>query len=143
MFLGYTVVAIGIFGMLIFMFNRELLIKPETFRIILISSLITLVLAYILPQFDAFQNTPVNVFKLPIITLLFYRIARGLFKKAFNREPKDTFWMMHREKGIWQDTVFNVLFFFTCTIIMGLLVTNKFWQKSPFPKLVALRNNSD
>jgi hypothetical protein len=93
MFLGYTVVAIGIFGMLIFMFNRELFIKPKTFRIFLISSLITLVLAYILPQFEAFQNTPVNVFKLPIITLLFYRIARGLFKKAFNREPKDTFWM--------------------------------------------------
>lgn len=123
--LGFIIILIGVFVLAIFMYKRELLINPKAFRIILIISLIMFALAYIMPQFDAFKNTPVNVFKLPIITLLLYRVARGLFRKAFNREPKDTFWMIHWETGIGKDTVFNVLFFFTCFIIMGLLVTNK------------------
>jgi hypothetical protein len=111
--LGFIIIGIGGFGLVIFMYKRELFINPKAFRVILIISLIMLVLSYILPQFDAFKNTPVNVFKLPIITLLLYRIQRGFFKIAFDREPKNTFWMMHLEKDIWQDTVFNLLFFFS------------------------------
>jgi hypothetical protein len=98
------------FGLAIFMYKRDLFINPKAFRVIFIISLIMLALAYILPQFDTFKNTPVNIWKLPIISLLLYRILRCPFKKAFNREPKNTFWMMHLEKDIWQNTVFNLLF---------------------------------
>lgn len=124
--LGFIIILIGMFGLAIFMYKRDLFIRPKAFRVILLICLIMLALAYILPQFDTFKKTPINVFKLPIITLLLYRIARGLFKKAFNREPKDTFWMIHWEKGIGKDTVFNVVFFLICAIILGLLVTRKF-----------------
>lgn len=122
--LGFIIILIGMFGLAIFMFNRELFINPKTFKVILIISLIMLALAYILPLFDTFKNTPINVFKSPIIALLLYRVSRGLFKKAFNREPKNTFWMMHWEKGIWQDTIFNLMFYFTFMIFYVLFLAD-------------------
>lgn len=124
MFLDYIIIAMGMFGLYIFMINRELLIRPKAFWVILILSLITLALAYILPQFDTFKNYTTNILKLPIITLLLYRIQRGFFKIAFNREPKNTFWMMHLEKDIWQATIFNLLFFFTWGAFLVLLLAD-------------------
>lgn len=125
MSLNDIILAIGMLGLAIFMFNRELFTKPKSFRVILIISIIMLVLVYILPLFDTFKHISLNALKMPIITLVYYRILRGLFKKAFNREPKDTFWMMHWEKGIGKDTIFNLLFFFSWGIVYALLITDK------------------
>lgn len=119
MSLDDIILAMGMFGLVIFMYKRELFIGPKAFWVILIISLIMLALAYLLPQFDTFKHTPVNVFKLPFITLLLYRITRGLFTKAFGREPKDTFWMAHWEKGDWKRYCFQCSIYFN----MG----NYFW----------------
>lgn len=91
MSLGFIIILIGMFGMMIFMFNHELFVKPKAFRIILILSLITLALAYILPHFDIFKNTHPGAFKFPIITLVYYRILSGLLKKYSIVSPRILF----------------------------------------------------
>ncbi|HEX2867537.1 MAG TPA: hypothetical protein VHO03_10875 [Ignavibacteriales bacterium] len=119
------IVLLGTFGLWIFGIKRELFIRPKSFKLILIISIVLFIMAYVLPVFDAFKNKPVNILKLPILALFLYRILRAFFRKMNDREPKDTFWVMHTWEGIWADTVFNISFWLIHGILFMLLLAEK------------------
>lgn len=120
--LNMVLLGIGMLGMIVFMFKRELFISPKSFKILLVVSILLFISAYVLPLFDAFKNRPVNVLKHPIFALLLYRALRAFFREMNDREPKNTFWMMHWEKGIWADTMFNVSYWIICVILFIFII---------------------
>lgn len=107
----------GFFVVGIFIFNRQLLIRKVPFISILV---ITIVIAlYSLIMDLNFKSSLMFDFwplRIPLFSLIIFRIYRYLFKRKYKREPQDTFWN-YKESTPVADRLFNIAYGCTCFII--------------------------
>lgn len=134
--MDYVYFAIGGFVIYTALMKRELLIKKESFRIILLVS-VTLFLVglvdIVLYMARGERYFVSGALLCPLITLAQYRLSRRVFLKYVKREPKDTFFIWSGE-DIGKDRLFNVLYFipafWTLILIIGgvdLLLVGNGW----------------
>lgn len=105
----------------VFIFRRELLVQPDTYRIILAIS-ISLFLAGLLLQFiKTDRDFMSGALLCPLICLGLFRLCRRVFLQRFKHEPRDTF--LDWQTGLTEDRLFNILYF----AVAGIL-----WMIVPF-----------
>lgn len=61
------------------------------------------------------------MFRFPLLMTLFYYLARYIFIKIFNREPRNTFWIWEY-KGLLYDILFNLIFFLIAGTLFILII---------------------
>lgn len=89
-------------------FKRELLIRKESFRIVLGIS-VALFLAGLIIHFTAAgQYHGSGALLSPLLSLCLFRVCHNIFLKQFNREPRDTAFIW--ESGMGADRVFNIMY---------------------------------
>ncbi|MBN2748997.1 MAG: hypothetical protein JXR57_05835 [Bacteroidales bacterium] len=115
---GYIILGLSI--VIIFLFKRDLLIDYNSSRIILVICIILFILGYILDTLAKQEKNFVIALKIPLLCLLIFWGFLWAFKKLFNRIPVDTFWT--KERNVWKDAVFNILFWIIGIIVPVLLV---------------------
>ncbi len=100
--LGGLVFAIAIF-------RRELLIRTESFRIILIVSVGLFFTGLALHLTNPGRNSTSGALLCPLFSLGLYRLCYRVFVMRLKREPRDTFF--NWDKGMGADRVFNIVYF--------------------------------
>lgn len=102
--MGGLVFAIGIF-------KRELLVKKESFTIILVVTVVLFFIGVILHFTEIGRDSTCGALLCPLLSLGLYRLYRRIFIRRFNREPMDT-WLNWSE-GMGADRAFNIIYFGT------------------------------
>lgn len=113
--------AVGLFVIFIFLFDRQLLISRESFRIILALSILVSVFGVIGHLTIANSCPTCGALFAPLVSLFLFRLCRRIFFKYYNREPKDTF--LDWGHGLAADRLFNIVYF---TLAMWLAVLTTF-----------------
>jgi hypothetical protein len=108
----------GMFVSYIFLTRRELLIKKESFRLILGVSVLLFVIGVVLHFTEVGRLYASEALLCPLSSLLLYRLMRELFVKWFKHEPRDTF--LNWADGLGEDRVFNILYWTLNSLIMIL-----------------------
>jgi hypothetical protein len=107
---------------LIFLFNRDLLIKKQSFYIIFIFCILLLIISFVIKD-SLIKTMPSldikSVLRVPLISLILFRLLTWIFYKIFNRYPQDTYWI---NESLWFDTLFNILFWITGILIPVIFV---------------------
>jgi hypothetical protein len=106
---GYLVFAIALF-------KRELLVKEESFRLILGVSALLFVVGVALHISTAWRDSACGALLVPLISLGYYRLCRKIFIWLFQREPRDTY--LNWSPGMGADRVFNIVYF----VLGGLML---------------------
>ena len=100
--IGGLVFAIGIF-------KRDLLVRRDSFNIVLglsiILSLAGLTLHFVTPGGCPGSGALLS----PLLSLGLFRLCPGMFLVRFKREPRDTW--LNWESGMGADRVFNIVYF--------------------------------
>ena len=108
--------SIGGFVWAIALFKRELLIRKESFRVILATSAVLFVIGLALHFSKAVGNAYYGALLSPLLSLALFRLFRKSFLRRYSREPMDIF--LRWEKGLDEDRIFNIVYF----ILAGLLL---------------------
>ena len=109
-------VFIGLFVVAIALFNRELLVQKESFRIILGVSIILFFAGLILHFTAVDRESSCGALLSPLVSLGLYRFCRSVFLICFKREPRDTFFNWWGA-DLFLDSVFNVVYFVTSGLL--------------------------
>ena len=99
----------------IFIFRRDLLIQPSSFKIILAISSSLFVLGLSLHLLVPEKYPGSGAFLAPFLTLALYRFTRLIFKRRFGREPRDTY--LDWREGMGADRFFNIIYFSLAILI--------------------------
>lgn len=100
---------IGFFVSFIVLLDRELLIKKNSFKLIL-GAAVVLFLGGVILHFTAIgRYTASGALLCPLVSLLLFRLFRRHFLTRYGREPRDTF--LNWESGMGADRVFNIVYF--------------------------------
>lgn len=112
----------GMFVSYIFLTKRELLIKKESFRLILGVSIALFVIGIVLHFTDFGRNSASEALLGALPSLLLYRLLRKIFVKWFKHEPRDTF--LNWQAGLAEDRVFNIVYGVLSTVGTFIPITN-------------------
>ncbi|MCI0660734.1 MAG: hypothetical protein L0220_06645 [Acidobacteria bacterium] len=113
--MNYLYIVVGGFVIYTALMKRELLTQKESFRIILLLSIIMFLVGLVDVTFYLVgrERYFVSGFLFcPLITLAQYRLSHRMFLKYVGREPKDTTFIWSG-KNLGKDRLFNVLYFVT------------------------------
>jgi len=119
----YIYFIVGSFVIFTSLMKRELLAQKESFRIILLLSIILFLMGlvdvtlYLVGRERYFVS---GFLFCPLITLAQYRLSRRIFLKYVGREPKDTAFIWSG-KDLGKDRLFNVLYFVTASWLVILV----------------------
>jgi hypothetical protein len=114
-------VFLGAMPVLVFLGKRELLIKGESFRLILAISLALFCAGLTLHFTDVGRYSTSGALLAPLTTLGLFRLLRKVFVKLRKREPRETF--LESEPGLGPDMLFNFVYFvFSFALLMLLAV---------------------
>ncbi|MFY7812031.1 MAG: hypothetical protein ACOVQ2_09900 [Flavobacterium sp.] len=111
----YILVILALNILYIFYFKREYLNNNKTFIIILIFNLFLFLLSIIINYTNYYNSENIKLLKVPIISQIIYFALLSVFRKLYNRDPKDTFWSM--DIKLMKDGIFNFIF-----LILGILI---------------------
>jgi hypothetical protein len=113
---------IGLSILLVPIYKRELLIKKDSFKIILMISIISF-LAALLFDLSNFDQKYWGVLSLyfPLYIVLSYRLIRKIFVRINKREPIDTAFDF-KDITPWSDRLFNILYFTQAILIPAFFV---------------------
>jgi hypothetical protein len=111
---------IGGFVWYIALMKRELLIRSDSFRVILTISVMLFVAGAFLAFTRPSQDIGYGALLSPLMSLGLFRLFRKLFLMRYRREPRDTF--MNWEADLGADRLFNIAYF----MLAGLL-----WMVAP------------
>lgn len=116
----HLILVLGINTFFIFIFNRTLLVKKHSFKILFVIDVLLMIIAYLFPN-----EKSLIPFKGAAIQLILYRVEHYFFVKLYSREPQNTLWTFSWEKGLWKDVIFNYLAFvslgFAAMLAMDIL----------------------
>ena len=107
----------GLFVNLIFLFNRNLLIETENFKLILGISIALFVGGVVLHFTDVGRFSASGALLCPLVSLLLFRLFRKLFIKWCKHEPRDTF--HNWQSGLGEDRIFNIVYW-VLTVWLGM-----------------------
>src|SRR5262245_33617477 len=111
--MNYIYIVVGGFVIFTALMKRELLTQKESFKIILLLSIILFLVGlvdvtlYLVERERYFVS---GFLFCPLITLAQYRLSRRMFFKYVGREPKDTAFIWSGN-DLGKDRLFNVLYF--------------------------------
>ncbi|CDM67174.1 hypothetical protein PYK22_03223 [Pyrinomonas methylaliphatogenes] len=112
---------IGGFVIFIFIFKMEMLVRKESFRIILGISFLLFLIGLVLHFTEAGRSSLSGALLCPLLSLGLFRLLRRVFLRWFKHEPRDTFFNWNL--GLGEDRIFNILYF-----AMAILL----WMVVPF-----------
>jgi len=107
--MDYLYVFGGMFVSVIALFKRELLIKKESFTIILVLSIVVFFVGVVLHFTERDPNSSCGALLTPLMSLGLYHLCRKGFLRRFEREPRDTF--LDWQSGLAADRLFNIAYF--------------------------------
>ena len=122
--MNYIYIVVGGFVIFTALMKRELLTQKESFKIILLLSIILFLVGlvdvtlYLVERERYFVS---GFLFCPLITLAQYRLSRRIFIKYVKREPKDTFYIWSG-KDLGKDMLFNVLYFVIASWTLILII---------------------
>jgi hypothetical protein len=90
-------------------FKMELLIRGESFKVILGISVVLFLACPALILAGVCRSLPCGALLSPLISLGLFRLCRKIFLSRVKREPVDTF--LDWRAGLAADRIFNVVFF--------------------------------
>jgi hypothetical protein len=96
-------------------FRMDLLIKSESFVVILVMSSMLFCLGTVLILVHGASYAS-GALLCPLLTLGLFRIFRNLFLRLVGREPRDT--LLDWSSGIAADSLFNILYFTLAALIL-------------------------
>ena len=101
--------AAGGFVIAVVLFKRDLLFRPETFKIIfgVAAALFVAGAALLLTRLD--KSETAGALLSPMISLGLFSMMRKLFRFWLKRDPEDTF--LNWNAGLGPDRVFNIVYF--------------------------------
>lgn len=112
---------IGGFVIFIFIFKMEMLVRKESFRIILGISFLLFLIGLVLHFTEAGRSSLSGALLCPLLSLGLFRLLRRVFLRWFKHEPRDTFFNWNL--GLDEDRIFNISYF-----AMAILL----WMFVPF-----------
>lgn len=112
---------IGGFVIFIFIFKMEMLVRKESFRIILGISFLLFLIGLVLHFTEAGRSSLSGALLCPLLSLGLFRLLRRVFLRWFKHEPRDT--LFNWNLGLDEDRIFNILYF-----AMAMLL----WMVVPF-----------
>jgi len=102
----------------IFVFKRELLIRDDSFRLILAVSLVLFLVGIVLHFTDAGRRSFCGSLLSPLPSLGLFRLSRRLFLKRFEKEARDTYLIW--DAGMAADRIFNIAYFSLAGLLLML-----------------------
>jgi len=102
----------------IFIFKRELLIREESFRLILGLSVILFLVGILLHFTKVGRDSPCGALLSPLVSLGLFRLCRKIFLGRFKREAKDTYLIW--DAGLAADRIFNIAYFSLAGLLLML-----------------------
>jgi len=107
--MDYLYVFAGMFVSVIALFRRELMMKKNSFRIILVLSILVFFVGVVLHFTEGDPNSFCGALLTPLMSLGLYGLSRKVFLSRFEREPRDTF--LDWQSGLAADRLFNIVYF--------------------------------
>jgi len=121
--MDFAYIALGLNTLAVFLYKREWLLKKKPFTILLAVNILLLILGYIF-QYNLIGNPNMVVaLKMPLLSQLIFISLVTIFRKAYNRDPVDTFWTM--DISLMKDGIFNFTFWVTAILLPSILVFTK------------------
>ncbi len=118
--MGFIFMTFGASTLLVFLFRREWLLRNRSSVYLLGWNAILFLLAYVFIKFKVGNPKAVFTLKLSLLSQLIFFPFIMVFRKLYNRDPKDTFWTM--DKSLMADGVFNGVYFLVAFIVPMILV---------------------
>ena len=97
----------GLSTVFVFMFKIEWLHNNKTFLYFAVYCCFLFLLSYFIESASLHINE-VAALRMPLVSALIFFLLASIFKKAYNREPKNTFYSFTKQH--WTDVVFSILF---------------------------------
>ena len=116
--MDYLYIFLGLFVQIIAFVKRELLVQKESFRIILVISIVLFCGGLALHFTEAGRNSPSGALLAPLISLGLYHLCRKVFLGRFRHEPRDTY--LNWEGGLAADRLFNIVYFVASQLLVVL-----------------------
>jgi len=107
--MSYIIVFFGTSIMWVFLFKMDLLCRWDSkFWVLAVYCIILFVISILIRDIETSYSPVYDALKMPLISLIVFRILLFLFVKIFKRAPMNTFWEFDRKP--FQDVLFNILF---------------------------------
>lgn len=110
----------GGFVIAVALFRRDLLFRPETFKIILGISAVLFTAGLVLILIKRAKSNMEGALLSPMVSIGLFWTMHKLFRLWLKRNPEDTY--MNWKSGLGPDRVFNIVYF-TSAFICWALVT--------------------
>jgi hypothetical protein len=109
----------GGFVIAVVLFKRDLLFRPETFKIILGVSAVLFTAGLVLVLIRREKIDMEGALLSPMVSVGLFWAMRKLFRLWLKRNPEDTF--MNWKSGMGPDRVFNIVYFTSAFICWALI----------------------
>lgn len=111
--------ALGGFVIALSLFKREWLFEPASQRILLGIAAVMFVIGAVLVFGKFAPNSGAGALMNPLFSLGLFWVMRKLFRRLFERDPRDTF--MDWRPGMAADRFFNIVYFTVAFICLALI----------------------
>jgi hypothetical protein len=118
--IDYLYVFAGTFVIAIALFKREILVRKDSFRIVLVSSIALFLEALLIHFVEKDPNSSSGALLVPLLSLGLYRLCYRFFFRWFKHDPRDTY--LNWSPGLAADRVFNIVYFGISTSLVLLAV---------------------
>lgn len=118
--MDFIFILLGINTLFIFLYKREWLLQKQPFIIVMACNLTLFMLGYVLPYYSIVISEFVVALKMPLLSQLLFLSLAFLFRKIYDKDAVDTFWV--NDLRLMKDGVFNFIFWVTGIMLPAVLV---------------------
>lgn len=118
--MDFIFILLGINTLIIFLYKREWLLQKQPFIIVMACNLTLFMLGYVLQHYSIVISKFVVALKMPLLSQLLFLSLAFLFRKIYDRDVVDTFWVS--DLRLMKDGVFNFIFWVTGIMLPAVLV---------------------